>query len=431
VKTLLYERNVARYAASRIASAFGSGRGAGVGPLRLVESESPALPGEGWTHVRPVLSGICGSDLATLDGRSSRYFEDLVSFPFVPGHEVVGTLTADGRGADGATLAAGTRVVVEPVLGCRARGIEPLCPACAEGRTGDCPHVAFGHLRPGLQTGFCADTGGGWSQAGLVAHESQLHAVPEELDDADAVTVEPVACAVHAAVTAGARDGETVAVIGAGTLGLLTVAALSHLSETGRLPSPARVLVGARYPHQRRWAGELGATDVVSPDQLARAVRQSSRSLALGGPGSAPLRLTGGADVVLDCVGSADSLSASLSMVRPGGRVVLVGMPGPVRVDLAPLWHRGAGLIGAYAYGVERVTGSADPVRTFDLAIEVAAARRTGRLVTATYPLDRFEEAVAHAGAAGRRGAVKVAFDVSASALPPLPARASRKEGRR
>ncbi len=111
-------------------------------------------------------------------------------------------------------------------------------------------------------------------------------------------------------------------------------------------------------------------------------------------------------------MGSADSIAQSLAMVRPRGRVVLVGMPGRVHVDLAPLWHREVALVGAYAYGTEQVAGGAEPVRTFDLAIEVVAALGTGRLVSATYPLERFEEAVAHAGAAGRRGAVKIAFDL-------------------
>ncbi len=182
MKTLVFERNLPRFAAARVASAFGSGRGATVGPLRLVEADPPELPGDDWHRVRPVLSGICGSDLATIDGRSSRYFEDLVSFPFVPGHEVVGTLASAGTGADGRPLAEGDRVVLEPVLGCAARAIEPPCAACAAGRLGDCEHVAFGHLRPGLQTGFCADTGGGWSAAGLVAHESQLHRVPDRAE---------------------------------------------------------------------------------------------------------------------------------------------------------------------------------------------------------------------------------------------------------
>lgn len=412
MNTLLFERNLPRFAAARLASSFGSGRGAGVGPLRLVDAEPPSLPGPDWARVRPLLAGICGSDLSTLDGRSSRYFEDLVSFPFVPGHEVLGQVEGGARAADGTALVDGDRVVVEPVLGCAARGIEPACPACAAGRLGNCERVSFGHLRPGLQTGYCADTGGGWSAAGLIAHHSQLHRVPDHLGDEDAVTVEPLACAVHAALSADAADGDTVAVLGAGTLGLLVTAALSHLARTGRCPAPGALLVGARYPHQRRLAADLGATDVLEPDQLGRSVRRRTRSLALGLATAAP-RLTGGADVVVDCVGSADSLAQSLAMVRPRGRVVLVGMPGRVHLDLAPLWHREIQLAGAYAYGRERLRPAAGAeVRTFDLALEIAGVLDTGRLVSATYPLERFEEALGHAGAAGRRGSVKVAFDL-------------------
>ena len=411
MSTLLFERSLPRFAAARLVSSFGSGRGAGIGPLRLVQQAPPAVPATGWVHVDPVLSGICGSDLATLDGRSSRYFEDIVSFPFVPGHEVVGTLGADATGADGTELAAGSRVVLQPVLGCRARGIDPVCPACAAGQVGNCGYLAFGHLRPGLQTGFCADTGGGWSSTGLVAHSSQLYAVPAALSDTDAVTVEPTACAVHAVLGTPLREGDVVAVVGAGTLGLLVTAALSHLVAAGRCPAPAAVLVGARYPHQRRLALELGATEALAPDQLARAVRRHARSLSYGGASGTTATLSGGADAVLDCVGQADSLTQSLAMVRPRGAVTMVGMPGKVSIDLAPLWHREVRLGGAYAYGTEG-SPDGDPVSTFALALDVVAAHRTGRLVSATYPLTRFEDAVAHAGAAGRRGAVKIAFDV-------------------
>ncbi|MBV8463483.1 MAG: zinc-binding dehydrogenase [Acidimicrobiales bacterium] len=412
MSTLLFERSLPRFAAARVVSSFGSGRGAGVGPLRLVEQDAPAVPAEGWVHVDPVLSGICGSDLATLDGRSSRYFEDIVSFPFVPGHEVVGTLAVAALGADGAALAAGTRVVLQPVLGCAARGIEPPCPACQAGNVGNCGQLAFGHIRPGLQTGFCADTGGGWSSTGLVAHSSQLYAVPDGLSDLDAVTVEPVACAVHAVLGAPIAQGDVVAVLGAGTLGLLVTAALSHLSATGRCPSPSAMLVGARYPHQQRLARELGCTEALPSDQLARAVRRHSRSLSFGGASGVTATLSGGADVVIDCVGSPASIAQSLAMVRPRGTVALVGMPGKVTLDLAPLWHREVRLAGAYAYGMERDGDPGGRTSTFTLALEVAAAQRTGRLVSATYPLARFEDAVAHAGAAGRRGAVKIAFDV-------------------
>jgi threonine dehydrogenase-like Zn-dependent dehydrogenase len=325
MKALVVERSAVRYAAARVAGSIGSGRGARVGPLQLSDVDEPALPAPGWRRVRPRLAGICGSDLATVDGRSSRWFEPIVSFPFVPGHEVVGDLD-DGR-----------RVVLEPVLGCAARGIEPPCAACATGRLDACGRVAFGHVRPGLQTGYCADTGGGWSLA-LVAHESQLHPVPDDLDDDAAVIVEPAACAVHAALAVPSY-GATVLVVGAGTLGLCTVAALR------RLGTPGTLIAAAKHPEQRRWAAELGADMVVEPAEVQRAVRRATGSLMVGD------RLEGGADVVVDCVGSASSLAADLAVTRPGGTVVLLGMPGTVSVDLTPLWQRQVNLRGSYEIG--------------------------------------------------------------------------------
>ncbi len=403
MKALVLERNLPRFAASRVASLLGSGRGAGVGPLELVDVEAPEPPFEDWDHLRPLLAGICGSDLATLDGRSSRDFEDMVSFPFVPGHEVVGVLDDGGTDHAGRALEPGTRAVIEPVLGCAPRHIDPPCPYCAGGHTGLCGNVAFGEVAPGLQTGFCADTGGGWSAAGLVAHHSQFHRVPDTFSDEDAVMIEPAACAVHAVLSAAIEAEAVVAVIGAGTLGLATVAALNHLV---RPHAPGTVMVGAKHPHQRQWAETLGADAAVAPDQLARAVRRRSGSLVLAG------RLTDGADVVFDCVGSSASVAASLAMVRPRGRVVLVGMPGRVSVDLAPLWHRELTLVGSYTYGVDPPPDSSEPGRTFERAMGLVADAGLGSLVSATYPLERYEEAITHAGAAGRRGAIKVAFDL-------------------
>ncbi len=400
MKSLVVERALHRFAAARVGAALGgTGAALGLGPLRLIEGEPPRPPGEGWRRIRPRLAGICGSDLHTVDGVSSRYFEPIVSFPFVLGHEIVADVL-DGP-------LAGQRAVVEPVLGCRARGIDPPCNACAEGRKGACERIAFGHLAPGLQTGFCRDTGGGWSEQ-LVAHDSQLHAVPEQMSDEDAVIVEPTACALHAALQAGVVPGETVVVLGAGTIGLLTVAALRAHSLPGTL------IAVAKHPVQRAHARELGADVVAKPEELARAVRRATGSLALESPSGAIGRLAGGADVVLDCVGSSSSLAEALSVVRPGGRIVLAGMPATLKVDLAPLWQREITLLGAYAYGREALgSDAAGPGRsTFSLAIELVGRVRLGRLVSARYALDHFEEALRHAGAAGRRGAVKVVFDL-------------------
>ena len=392
MKALQFERSLPRYAAAKVAGSLAPGLGARVGPLTLAEVDEPALPGPAWHRIRPRLSGICGSDLATIDGKSSRYFEPIVSFPFVPGHEVVGDLGDQ-------------RVVIEPVLGCEVRNVQPPCRGCAQGRLDCCERIAFGDLEPGAQTGYCADTGGGWSTA-LVAHDSQLHRVPETMSDEAAVMVEPSACAIHGVLGVGPGGGGTVLVLGAGTLGLCAVAALR------RFATPGTVIAVAKYPEQRKLASELGADLVVAPDEARRAVRRVTSSLKLGA------RLSGGADVVIDCVGSEASLEEDLAVVRPGGLVVLLGMPSVVTVDMTPLWQRQVTLRGSYAYGVEPVSGQAGrtnghaPPRTFDLAFDLVAEARLERLVSASYVLDRYREAIDHAANAGRRGAVKVVFDL-------------------
>jgi threonine dehydrogenase-like Zn-dependent dehydrogenase len=374
VKALVFSRKPARYAAAMVAGSLRAGRGARYGPLALRDVDPPELPGPDWLVLRPRLSGICGSDLATVDGHSSRYFEPIVSFPFTPGHEVVGDL-ADGR-----------RAVVVPVLTCATRGISPPCEQCAAGQVNLCERVAFGHLAPGLQCGFCESTGGGWSQQ-MVVHPTQVVEVPEALTDEQAVMVEPLACAVHAArqVVAG-----RVAIIGAGTLGLLTVAALRRLSPA------TEIMATAKHPDQRRWAKELGADVVVEPGELARAVRSTTGSLVVGD------QLTGGVAAVVDCVGTEATLTQALRVVAPGGTVHAVGMPARTTLDLTGLWHRESSLRGCYAYRRADFATALDLVDELDL----------GRLVTATYPLSRYEDAIDHAAHAGARGAVKVAFDL-------------------
>jgi threonine dehydrogenase-like Zn-dependent dehydrogenase len=392
---LEFYRSVTRYAAARAVGDRLPGLIAGpLAPLRLVNRDEPAVPGDGWGRVRPRLSGICGSDLATLSGHSSFYFSPMVSMPFVPGHEVVGELEDDLG-----DLTAGTRVVIDPVLACAARGIEP-CPSCASGATGRCDGVTVGHVSPGLQTGYCSDTGGGWGRM-LVAHRSQLHPIPDHLPDEDAVLVEPLACSIHAVLRGRVDPGASVLVVGAGTLGLLSLLALREFTQAGRL------VVAAKHRRQAELAVAFGATEVVPPDGAIGALRRTTRAYRLSPERGRPF-LLGGVDVAFDCVGSRSSLDLALRSTRAGGRVVLTGMP--VRgADLSPVWFRELEVAGAYATGTE-VTDQG-VASTFDLAIDLAADAPLQGLVGAIYPLARWREALDHALASGRLGTVKVAFD--------------------
>jgi threonine dehydrogenase-like Zn-dependent dehydrogenase len=392
---LEFYRSVARYAAVRVVGDRLPGLVAGpLAPLRLVNRSEPELPGPGWGRVRPTLSGICGSDLATLTGHSSFYFSPLVSMPFVPGHEVVGQLDDDLD-----DLPAGTRVVIEPVLSCAARGIEP-CASCASGSTGRCDRITVGHVSPGLQTGYCADTGGGWGRV-LVAHRSQLHPVPDGVPDEHAVVVEPLACSIHAALRGRPEPGAAALVVGAGTVGLFTVLALREFTQAGP------IVVVAKHHRQAELALRFGATEVVDPDGAVTALRRATRAHRLSPERGRPY-LLGGVDVAFDCVGSRASLDLALRTTRAGGRVVLTGMPAG-RADLSPVWFRELEVCGAYAAGTEVTEDGV--ATTFDLAMDLAAEAPLQGVVGAVYPLARWREALDHALASGRLGTVKVAFD--------------------
>lgn len=378
---LVFSRKPARFAMARLAGAIMPGAGASVGPLDLEADELLPLPTPDWVRLRTRMAGICGSDLSMIDGTASAYFDPLVSYPFTPGHEVV----ADVEGTD-------RRVALVPVLSCVTRGVSPVCGSCATGQINLCERAAFGHLSPGLQSGFCTDTGGGWAHS-MVAHPSQLIDVPAEFTDEAAVLIEPTACAAHAAAR---YTGNETVIIGAGTLGLLTLAAITATRDKVR---SAPIVVTARYAEQKRLAKELGADVVCSSDEMPRYVRSSSKSLVFGD------QLTCGAPHVIDCVGSSDSLQQALRVVAPGGEVQVVGMPANVSLELTSLWHREVAIRGCYAYT------HAD----FHTAIDVIRHHDLGRLVSATYPLKDYTDAIAHAAAAGRRGAVKVAFDLRGS----------------
>ena len=381
---LLFPRKEVRYVAAMAASRLKPGAGASVGPLKLTQVEPPELPGDGWEHVKTRLAGICGSDLATIEGQASRYFESLASFPFVPGHEVV------GERADG------SRVVLEPVLGPETRGEVPAWPGAAQADGNDYGHLVSGDLEPGLQTGSCASTGGGWSEV-FAAHKSQLHPVADDLSDEAAVMIEPAAAGVHAVLRGNIPNGGTVAVIGAGTMGLTAIAALRKFTKVDA------IVVAARYPHQHKAARLLGADLTVVPEELGRAIRRAAGTRVIGST------LGSGVDVTIDAVGSSNSLTDAIAFTRPRGRVVLLGMPNQVDMNLTALWHRETELVGAYCYGTEHAHGD---THTFELATEMVGDLDLGRLVSELYPLSEYQTAIEHAAQAGPRGLIKVAFDL-------------------
>jgi threonine dehydrogenase-like Zn-dependent dehydrogenase len=399
LQALVYRKSIPRYLLMRVGSKrIKTLETSRFSPLQLEDDADPDLPTPEWVRVKPLLSGICGSDLGTLSSENSPYFSPITSPPFVMGHEVFGEVANDNAG-----FRAGERVVVEPALGCRVRGIEPPCSFCASGRHALCLNVAQGDISPGIQTGFCHDTGGGWSHRSLVAHSSQLHRVPDAVPDEAAVAVEPLACAVHAAVEAVPGPDDTSLVIGAGSVGLFTVAALRHLTEAGR------IICVAKHVRQRQEALRLGADEVVHPKEtyttLPKMLGTEAYKPELGKP-----VVMGGADRVYECVGAPATMEDAVRLTKPRGEVTLVGMPAArSSLDLTALWYKEIRLGGSYAYGAEEYEG--ETTSSFALALRLAPEIGLEKMVGPRFRLEEYSKAIAAARSAGREGNVKVVFD--------------------
>lgn len=357
--------------------------------LSLDRYVPPPLPGSDWVRVRPLLAGVCGTDLGLLTGHASSILSPFASFPAVLGHEVVGVVEDTGQ-----------RVVIDPVISCAVRGLEP-CRWCAAGSPGHCERATDGNLSPGLLIGYCADLPGGWS-TGMIAHRSQLHPVPEGLPDEAAVLVEPFSVALHAVLADPPAGGERVLVIGGGTLGLCTIAAL-------RLVVPqAQVAVVARHPVQRQMATRLGAT--VAASAIDAAIRHAGAGAHRSILGRTVL--TGGFAQVYDAVGSRSSLADGLATTSPRGRLVLVGGPGELGgLDWTLAWARELRIDGTYVYGAEPSLGGR---HTMDEAMRLLVANpqlAMGELVTHRFRLEQWRRAMAAALSRGRSGAIKVVFE--------------------
>jgi threonine dehydrogenase-like Zn-dependent dehydrogenase len=401
MRALQFDDSIPRYVLAKALGRFFPGvYWSDLGCLRYREVAEPALPGPDWVRVRTRYGGICGSDLSTITLHNSPSVSAYTSFPFTMGHESVGAIAEVGPAVRG--FAVGERVVVDPLLGCAARGFADLCRPCARGDYAVCERRTEGVVAAGTMIGFCASTGGSWSPS-FVAHQSQLLRLPDDVNDESGVLSEPFAVALHAALRNPPPEGGTVLVLGAGVIGLCVIAALRALGYANR------ILVAARHPFQVELARCYGADTVVRPGDdaaLAEALSARLHRPILGRP-----LVSGGAAVVYECVGSAASLDTAVRFTREGGTAVILGLAAlPRGIDWASIWVKELAVHGSYAYGVE--TWAARRVRTFQLLLDLLAGGKAdlSPLLTHRFSLPEYREALATATQKSRHQLVKAVF---------------------
>ena len=266
-----------------------------------LEQRTPADPDpdQGQVAVDVGWVGLCGTDLHIVDGEHPR-----ARFPLVLGHELVGL-------ALGGPLA-GRHVVVDPLSSCGA------CAACRLGQ---------GHVCAILRL-LGIDRDGGLSGRVVVALD-RLHALPDGLDPVLGVLAEPLAVAIHATRRAGVSSGDKVVIMGAGPIGLL-------LAIATRRAGASLILVVEPAPARREFAQVLGFAVLDPDDPLGDLDRRTSGWLA---------------DVLFDAAGAPAVAALMPRLVRPAGRIGLVGTYGrPVELDLQTVLFRELTLLGNRVY---------------------------------------------------------------------------------
>ena len=230
--------------------------------------------------------GVCGSDLHYYSKGSIGNF--IVKFPFVLGHEAAGIVTEVGENVK--TLKPGDRVCMEPGVPCMK------CEECLTGHYNLCKDVKFWATPP--YDGVLSE---------YVAHPAAFtFKIPDNMSFTEGALVEPLAIGLHACNTGGVKLGQTVAIVGAGCIGLVTLLAAKAYGAT-------QIIVGDVLDKRLDKARELGAIPVNTKEtDLAQKV----------------MELTGGrgADVCIDCAGFTPTVDACLSAAKPAGMVVIVGM---------------------------------------------------------------------------------------------------------
>lgn len=375
-------------------------------PVDLVELDEPRVEDDAHAVLAPRLAGVCGSDARLLLGRFSEGDLDnpmaaFSALPFVLGHEVVADVLECGPAAG---VEPGDRVVLDPWLACAARG-RPSCAACAVGDLAQCERFLDDGLGPGLHVGVAAGAPGAFATS-LRAHASQLHRVPDGVDDAAAVLADPFAVSLHAIARTPPPPGGRCLVIGAGALGTTAVATLR------RWHPDVAVAVLTRFEHQRDAVLGLGAhlaVDHEPREDAVDAVCAFARTTARPALAGLPMSYPGGVDVVYDTVGTAETLELAVRVARTRGRVVLLGVATPERFEWTPIYFKELALVGSSGFGIETVEGT----RRHAIDHYLAACQDgldLGHLVTHREPLERWVPLCAALAEPERSGVLKAAF---------------------
>jgi 2-desacetyl-2-hydroxyethyl bacteriochlorophyllide A dehydrogenase len=254
--------------------------------VRYVDVETPT-PGPGDVLVQSRVAGVCRTDLEMAAGQLTD--PRWVRFPVVPGHEWSGTVTAVGEHV--LDLRPGERVVCEGMIPCNR------CRRCKSGETQICENYD--------QLGFTR--GGGYGEF-VVVPQHVVHRLPDGVSFESGVLVEPASCVLRGLERGRPAPGETVGVIGIGTLGSLAL-------TLARLYAPGALLAYGIREEELRFAEQLGATRAVHAAE-EDAVAVTSQQCG------------GGLDLVIETAGAVDAVELATRLVRPGGRVVLLGIAG-------------------------------------------------------------------------------------------------------
>jgi len=401
MKALVFKAEPARYAVLQALRPVSrkfcySGPFASIGPGDIPD---PGLPSPEWVKIKTVLCGFCGSDLNLILMKDSPTAMPFTSFPCVPGHEICGRIVETGDSAG--TWKNDQLVVVSPQLNCETRGIYPPCQSCQKGKTSNCENYAEGSLAPGLFTGICRDINGGFAPY-LVAHRSQLFAVPEGVLPEEAVLTEPLAVALQAVLDNMPEKDDKVLVIGGGVIGALIVRVIRGMEFQCHVTVADPSSLAAEY------ARVSGADDVISGNIIDAAVEIT------GGRAYKPLLgervVMGGFHRIFDTVGSKETLSRSMRVLAAGGTLSVLGIGNDVKLDMTPLWLKLQTLKGCYAYGWNMYKGITRPV--FGIALDMIAEKkvRVGDMLTHTFPLEKYREMMKVNLAKSKHRAMKTAI---------------------